>query len=145
MDCPSTHAISDPTTMPIATQAQFKGLRDLLADRWLDLRAGLHADEQAQRETTEIATREVTDRKDEAARRLLSDLDGAQEQRDVDEMAQVESALHRLESGTYGACTDCGQPISPGRLQLLPAAQRCVPCQTAREQSLNPSGPSRAS
>ena len=131
--------------VPIATQAQLKGLRDLLADRWLDLRAGLHADEQAQRETTEIATREVTDRKDEAARRLLSDLDGAQEQRDVDEMAQVESALHRLESGTYGVCTDCGEPISPGRLQVQPAAQRCAACQTVCEQAVNRSGPSRAS
>lgn len=131
--------------VPIATQAQFKGLRDLLADRWLELRAELHADEQAQREATDVATREVSDRKDEAGQRSLSDLEGAQEQRDVDEMAQVESALLRLENGTYGACTDCGQPISPGRLKVQPAAQRCSPCQTVYEQALNRSGPRRAS
>jgi len=130
--------------VPIATQAQLKEPRDLLADRWLDLRAGLHADEQAQRETTEAATQEVTDRKDEAVQRLRSDLEGAQEQRDVDEMAQVEAALHRLESGIYGVCTDCAEPIAPSRLQVQPAAQRCAPCQTACEQALDRSGPRRA-
>ena len=144
MNCPSIHAISEPTMVPIATQAQLKEPRDLLADRWLDLRAGLHADEQAQRETTEAATQEVTDRKDEAVQRLRSDLEGAQEQRDMDEMAQVEAALHRLESGIYGVCTDCAEPIAPSRLQVQPAAQRCAPCQTAYEQALDRSGPRRA-
>lgn len=123
---------------PIATQAQIKVLRDRLADRWLVLRAELHADEQAQRKATGVATREVSDRKDKAAQRSLSDLEGAQEQRDVDEMAQVESAVRRLESGTYGACTDCGEPISPGRLKVQPAAQRCAPCQTVYEQTFEP-------
>jgi len=128
-----------------ATQAQLKKLRDLLADRWLELRAELHADEQAQRELTNRVTGEVSDRKDEAVGRLGSELEGAQEQRDVDEMAQVETALHRLESGTYGACTDCGEAIALGRLQVQPAAQRCAPCQTVYEQALNRSGPRRAS
>src|SRR5450755_4616016 len=68
---------SDPPITPIAAQAQLKGLRDLLADRWLELRAELHADEPAQREATDVAKHEVSDRKDEAAQRSLSGLDGA--------------------------------------------------------------------
>ena len=130
--------------MRFATQAQLKKLRYLLADRWLQLRAELHADEQAQRELTDHGTREVSDRKDEAAQHLRSDLEVAQEQRDVDEMAQVETALHRLESGTYGACTDCGKRIALARLHVQPAAQRCAPCQTIYEQALNRSGLRRA-
>ena len=143
MDCLST-AYRTNTMMRFATQAELKKLRDLLTDRWLQLRAELHADEQAQRGLTDDVTREVSDRKDEAAQRLRSDLDGAQEQRDVDEMAQVETALHRLESGTYGACVDCGEPIALGRLQVQPAAQRCAPCQAAYEQASDRSGPRRA-
>ena len=124
-----------------ATQAELKELRDRLADRWLQLRAELHADEQAQRELGDSGTSEVSDRKDEAAQHAHSDLEGAQEQRDVDEMAQVETALHRLEGGTYGACTDCGERIPLARLHVQPAAQRCAPCQMVFEQASNRSGP----
>jgi len=124
-----------------ATQAELKELRDRLADRWLQLRAELHADEQAQRELGDSGTSEVSDRKDEAAQHLRSDWEGAQEQRNVDEMAQVETALHRLEGGTYGACTDCGERIPLARLHVQPAVQRCAPCQTVFEQALSRSGP----
>lgn len=130
--------------MRFATQAQLKELRGRLADRWLQLRAELHADEQAQRELTDHGTGEVSDRKDETAQHLRADLEGAQEQRDVDEMAEVEAALHRLEGGTYGTCTDCGERIALARLHVQPAAQRCAPCQTVHEQILNRSGPGRA-
>ena len=111
-----------------ATQAELKELRDRLADRWLQLRAELHADEQAQRELGDSGTSEVSDRKDEAAQHLRSDWEGAQEQRNVDEMAQVETALHRLEGGTYGACTDCGGEIGRARLKAHPIAMLCLSC-----------------
>ena len=129
---------------PSATHTRFKGLRDRLADRWLALRAELHLDERAQREANAVAAPEVFDRKDEAAQRSLSDLEGTLEQRDVDEMAQIEGAVRRLEGGIYGACTDCGLPISHGRLQVQPAAPRCAPCQANFEQASKPSGPTRA-
>ena len=41
---------------------------------------------------------------------------------------EVTQALHRLEEGSYGVCTACGKPISPGRLQALPAAALCFDC-----------------
>ena len=37
-------------------------------------------------------------------------------------------ALARLEEGTYGVCTGCGEEISAGRLQALPAAGLCFEC-----------------
>ena len=131
--------------MDIATQNHLTKVRDLLTDRWLELRAEVEAGEQAQREATGAAAHEVSDRKDEVTQRLLSDLDGAQEQRDVDEMAQVETALHRIEDGIYGDCTDCGEPISPQRLLVQPAAQRCAPCQATYEHALERSGSRRTS
>ena len=48
----------------------------------------------------------MTDLKDEPARRLLSDLRGALEQRYFDEMVQLEAALQRLDSETNGYCAD---------------------------------------
>jgi len=34
-----------------------------------------------------------------------------------------------------GLCVDCGKPISPERLEVLPDAPRCLRCQTAWEAS----------
>jgi DnaK suppressor protein len=121
--------------MDLPTQTHLTTLRDLLTYRLQALRAEVHAAEQAQRDPADAATHEVADRKDEAAQRLRSDLEDAQEQRDVDEMAQVEAALHRLDAGIYGDCADCGEPISLQRLLVQPAAQRCAPCQTAWEHA----------
>ena len=122
--------------MELATQTHLTQLRDLLTGRLRELRADLHAAGQAQREVTGASAHEVTDRKEEAAQRQLSDLDGAQEQRDFDEMARVEAALQRLDAGTYGDCAGCGEPISLQRLQVQPAALRCAPCQSNCENAL---------
>ncbi len=121
--------------MELATQTHLTQLRDLLTYRLRELRAEVHAAEQAQRELTGASSHEVTDRKDDAMQRQLSDLDGAQEQRDFDELAQVEAALQRLDAGTYGDCADCGEPIALPRLRVQPAALRCAPCQSAREHA----------
>ena len=100
---------------------------------------------QAQRELTSASAHEVTDRKDEATQRQLSDLDGVQEQRDFDAIAKVEAALQRLDGGTYGDCADCGKPISLQRLRVQPAALRCAPCQAAREHAVDRSSSRTAS
>lgn len=44
-------------------------------------------------------------------------------------LAETEAALARLDDGTYGLCADCSNPICSERLEVLPAARRCVICQ----------------
>lgn len=46
---------------------------------------------------------------------------------------RIDEALARLESGTFGFCTECGQEISERRLRALPFALRCKECEEARE------------
>ncbi|MFW5940428.1 MAG: TraR/DksA family transcriptional regulator [Chloroflexota bacterium] len=48
-------------------------------------------------------------------------------------LEQVQSALQRLDDGTYGQCMSCGESISPERLEILPHATLCVNCQANRE------------
>jgi DnaK suppressor protein len=50
-------------------------------------------------------------------------------------LERVERALERLAAGQYGRCEDCGQPIPAERLEALPYATLCVPCQEAREHA----------
>ena len=39
---------------------------------------------------------------------------------------EVEAALGRVADGSYGICTVCGGPITPGRLEARPTALTCV-------------------
>ena len=43
-------------------------------------------------------------------------------------IAEIDAALTRLDDGTYGVCTGCGEPIPPARLRARPAAATCVAC-----------------
>ncbi len=46
----------------------------------------------------------------------------------VQELADIEAALQRLDAGTYGECVSCGEPIGEGRLKVRPAATQCLDC-----------------
>lgn len=45
------------------------------------------------------------------------------------QLAEVKGALKRIEKGTYGICTNCGNAIMPERLEALPYAELCIDCQ----------------
>ena len=44
------------------------------------------------------------------------------------EMRRIRAALDRIDDGTYGTCTNCGQPIEEERLDSLPATPFCSTC-----------------
>ena len=48
-------------------------------------------------------------------------------------LRQINEALRGMEEGTYGNCHGCGEPIPLPRLEALPFATTCVPCQEAAE------------
>jgi DnaK suppressor protein len=54
---------------------------------------------------------------------------------DYSALRQVQSALDRLESGDYGICQECEEPISEKRLKAIPWAQYCVQCQDRVHES----------
>ncbi len=122
--------------MDLETQTHLPSLRTLLNDRLVALRAEVQAAQQARAEAGRATEHEVEDRKDEAAQQQFERLGDVQEQRDIDELTQVESALSRLDEGTYGNCADCDEPIALQRLRVQPAAQRCTGCQQALERTL---------
>ncbi|AXK32441.1 molecular chaperone DnaK [Streptomyces armeniacus] len=44
-------------------------------------------------------------------------------------LKEIEAAFARLADGSYGTCQDCRKPIPAERLEILPYARHCVPCQ----------------
>jgi RNA polymerase-binding transcription factor DksA len=45
------------------------------------------------------------------------------------ELRQIERALQWAADGHYGICEDCDAVIAPRRMQVVPAATRCISCQ----------------
>lgn len=48
-------------------------------------------------------------------------------------LRKIEEAEHRMIEGSYGVCSDCGEPIARERLLALPAATRCAACEKKKE------------
>lgn len=42
---------------------------------------------------------------------------------------RITGALRRIADGTYGACEKCGRSVPAERLEILPHARFCMPCQ----------------
>ena len=49
-------------------------------------------------------------------------------QTDAKILPAIEEALQRIDKGTYGVCRDCGEPISPARLNAIPWTRVCITC-----------------
>ncbi|OPF73550.1 DNA-binding protein [Streptomyces antioxidans] len=49
-------------------------------------------------------------------------------------LLQTERALERLDTGTYGLCESCGNPIGKARMQAFPRATLCVECKQRQER-----------
>jgi DnaK suppressor protein len=43
-------------------------------------------------------------------------------------LLEVERALQKLETGSYGKCDSCGITIDPARMEALPQAILCLDC-----------------
>ena len=50
-----------------------------------------------------------------------------------DALKQIESAIARIDDGSYGRCQTCGMRIRKSRLQAIPYAAMCVQCASEQE------------
>lgn len=66
-------------------------------------------------------TEQATERENDE---VLESLGNTSEQ----ELALINKALKRIDSGDYFSCSNCGDEIPSARLELLPFSARCVSC-----------------
>jgi DnaK suppressor protein len=50
------------------------------------------------------------------------------------EHGRIRAALKRMDDDEYGFCGDCGREIDVRRLEVDPAAERCIECARAAEK-----------
>lgn len=78
---------------------------------------------------------QVQDPGDQALSATMEALKGSFHNTKRSEYMRIIQALHMIEDGTYGICTDCQLPIKEKRLRLYPNTTRCLACQEAFEES----------
>ena len=50
-------------------------------------------------------------------------------------LQKIESALSKIEEGTFGICEGCEEPIELKRLEARPMADLCIGCKESQEQA----------
>ncbi len=107
--------------------------QNLLAQR-AALLAQIEAQRGGVRSRADVA-QEHFDRPEDSPAQVASarDLEFAINEHETAELDQIDQALKRLDQGVYGICLDCGMEVAPERLQALPQAARCMPCQEKSE------------
>ena len=104
----------------------------LLAQRQQVVQRLFEIEEDLQTLTTEREVTRMDHVQAEVPEEVLQKLDDQSRH----EIEDIERALARLDTGTYGRCIACGRAIPTARLDALPTARRCAPCQARVEQRI---------
>ena len=116
--------------------ADLQHLQAQLRERELALREQVRAVRAEHAESPELKTSdEVEDFGEQGEERMRGAVRHAEEERDIEELREIDDALTRMEAGHYGDCSDCGKHIPLARLQAQPTAKRCVACQEKFEKT----------
>ena len=122
--------------MPELSSDQIRQLRERLDRREAELIEEVRAvDPMAPGPASNEPHNQVEDLGELGEQRIRDAVVQAERERDVDELRQIAAARERMDRGAYGECVDCGVDIALARLEVQPAAARCIPCQERYEQS----------
>ena len=105
------------------------GFKDLLTRKQSELAKIL-------RNRDDIAIEKSADPMDEIQYGAERDLAIRNVDRESGLLREVKAALRRLADGSFGACVQCEEPISPKRLAAVPWAPRCIQCQESADRDL---------
>ena len=125
-DKAKTATVEVPQDRFQALQQRLEHQRDEILNMYKqDLRAG--------QESADDGTEDIVDRANNAYNReLMFSLSDTER----NTLLMIENALRRMDEGTYGRCSNCGQSIALPRLEALPWARFCVDCQELAEKGL---------
>jgi len=114
-------------------QDRYQALRQRLQNQRDEILNMYKQDLRAGQESADDGTEDIVDRANNAYNReLMFSLSDTER----NTLLQIENALRRMDEGTYGRCSNCGQNIALPRLEALPWARFCVDCQELAEKGL---------
>lgn len=112
------------------TSSNLESVKKILERRKVELEVKL-----TQLSKEKITDDQVQDPGDQALTSTMEALKGSFQETEREEYDRIVRALAKIEEGTYGLCSDCGQEISEKRLKSNPNVARCLVCQEVFEES----------
>ncbi|MGH7595346.1 MAG: TraR/DksA family transcriptional regulator [bacterium] len=119
------------------TRRQLQSYKKLLEKQRAEILRELAHEHRDYREMAEEVASDLYDR---------ATIDGSKEisallaHEDSHRWLAINAALAKIESGEYGKCDECGQPIDAARLQAVPTAAFCLRCQRNYEARVREHG-----
>ncbi len=106
-------------------------------DRLLGRREGLFRQvTEAERSSRERDMEATQDPADMAANAYTKELMLSMSANDRGLLDLIDEALRRIETGGYGECIHCAEPVLEKRLEAVPWARHCLRCQDLHERGL---------
>ena len=72
---------------------------------------------------------------DDATSTYDRELDATLEGNEERAIQAIDAALDRIEAGTFGICSNCGEPIGAERLEAVPWTTQCIDCKRKEEHA----------
>ena len=85
-------------------------------------------------EDLKLASEDLADEVDLASSELNQSLSLRLRDRERLLLQKIETALGKIETGTYGVCEGCEDSIESKRLEVRPTAEMCIRCKEAEER-----------
>ncbi len=112
---------------------RLKSYRDRLLERREGLFRQVTEAEMSSRERDLEATQDPADM---AANAYTKELLISMSANDRRLLGLIDEALNRIETGGFGECVNCGEPVQEKRLEAVPWARYCLKCQDLQERGL---------
>lgn len=95
----------------------------------------LNHSEKSKHEDLTISSEDLADEVDLASSELNQSVSLRLRDRERALLLKIETALAKIEGGTFGVCDGCEEPIEVKRLEARPVADLCIRCKEAQERS----------
>ena len=125
----------------VGERKRYEVLSRILRDREAEIKNKLRL----LREVLPTESTQVKDAEEQSMEDFVLGMDFALMEMESETLKKIDEALRRLEEGSYGDCTECGQKIAEARLKALPFANTCRECQEHREELAEAERPHRRS
>lgn len=101
--------------------SEFSDVYDSLVERSRELQKKLNRINESQRKTHSRGEDQAIEREnDEVVDTLGENI--------REELKLIDNAIGKIEDGSYGICSNCGEKIAKERLQALPYTGLCIDC-----------------
>jgi DnaK suppressor protein len=113
--------------MDVRTVTKFKNVLVAERDRLLSI------SKESIKHDLNISTDDLPDEADLAASEISQSLTFELRNRERVMIAKINTALAKIQEGSFGECESCDEPIEKRRLEARPFSTLCVACQEAHE------------